>query len=275
MRSLTLAAVVAPAAFAVMSLQTHMAFAQAAHRDDASAADWSTYNRNYAGDRYSPLTLLTTANVGRLRQVCSYDTKESVSFQTGPLIIDGVMYFTTDTTTYAIDAGSCALRWKSRASQPATYLKANRGAAYANGRLFRGSGAKHVMALDAATGRTIWDVELGGLSPGTSVPMAPLAWNGLVFVGNAGGDSYGVTGHVYALDQSDGHQVWRFDVVPDTGPARSTWRNPDPNVPPTGGAFWTTFGLDTSRATLFVPAGNPPPISCPNCGRAIICIPIV
>ena len=259
MRSLTLAAVVAPAAFAVMSLQTHMAFAQAAHRDDASAADWSTYNRNYAGDRYSPLTLLTTANVGRLRQVCSYDTKESVSFQTGPLIIDGVMYFTTDTTTYAIDAGSCALRWKSRASQPATYLKANRGAAYANGRLFRGSGAKHVMALDAATGRTIWDVELGGLSPGTSVPMAPLAWNGLVFVGNAGGDSYGVTGHVYALDQSDGHQVWRFDVVPDSGPARSTWRNPDPNVPPTGGAFWTTFGLDTSRATLFVPAGNPAP----------------
>ena len=56
MRSLTLAAVVAPAAFAVMSLQTHMAFAQAAHRDDASAADWSTYNRNYAGDRYSPPT---------------------------------------------------------------------------------------------------------------------------------------------------------------------------------------------------------------------------
>src|SRR4029079_5579487 len=106
MRSLTLAAVVASAAFAVMSLQTHMAFAQAAHRDDTGAADWSTYNRNYAGDRYSPLALLTTANVGRLRQVCSYDTKESVSFQTGPLIIDGVMYFTTDTPTHAIHAGS-------------------------------------------------------------------------------------------------------------------------------------------------------------------------
>jgi alcohol dehydrogenase (cytochrome c) len=136
---------------------------------------------------------------------------------------------------------------------------ANRGLAYENGRLFRGAGAKHVMALDAASGRTVWDVELGGLPPGTSVPMAPVAWQGLVFVGNAGGDSYAVTGHVYALDAKDGHTVWRFDVVPDSGPARETWRNPNPNVPPTGGAFWTTFGLDTARGTLFVPAGNPAP----------------
>ena len=224
-----------------------------------SDADWPGYNRSHAGDRFSPLRQINTTNASRLRSVCTYDAKERVAFQTGPLVVRGTLYFTTDTNTYAIDAGTCALRWKQRTSQAATYLKANRGLAYDNGRLFRGAGAKHVIALDAATGRTIWDVELAGLPPGTSVPMAPLAWNGLVFVGNAGGDSYGVTGHVYALDGRDGHTVWRFDVVPDSGAARETWRNPNPNVPPTGGAFWTTFGLDTARGTLFVPAGNPAP----------------
>lgn len=222
-------------------------------------ADWPAYNRSNAGDRYSPLRQITAANVSRLAPLCTFDSKERVAFQTGPLAIGGTLYFTTDTNTYAIDAATCALRWKQRTSQPATYLKANRGVAYEDGRLFRGAGAKHVMALDAASGRTLWDVELANLPPGTSIPMAPLAWHDAVFVGNAGGDSYGVTGHVYALDARDGHTLWRFDVVPDSGPVRATWRNPDPNVPPTGGAFWTTFGLDTARGTLFVPAGNPAP----------------
>ncbi len=222
-------------------------------------ADWAAYNRSLAGERYSPLRQITTANVSRLRPVCTFDSKERLSFQTGPIVIDGTLYFTTDTNTYAIDAATCAVRWKQRTSQPATYLKANRGLAYENGRLFRGAGTKPVMALDAASGRTLWDIELAGLPPGTSVPMAPIAWNGMVFVGNAGGDSYGVTGHVFALDAQSGRTVWRFDVVPDSGPARETWRNPNPNVPPTGGAFWTTFGLDTARGTLFVPAGNPAP----------------
>jgi alcohol dehydrogenase (cytochrome c) len=232
---------------------------QGARAPTLSDADWPGYNRSYAGDRYSSLKQITAANISRLRPVCTFDAKERVAFQTGPLVVDGTLYFTTDTNSYAIDAATCALRWKQRTSQPATYLKANRGLAFENGRLFRGTGATHVMALDAATGRTLWDVELAGLPPGTSVPMAPLAWNGMVFVGNAGGDSYGVTGHVYALDAKDGHTLWRFDVVPDSGPARETWRNPNPNVPPTGGAFWTTFGLDTARGTLFVAAGNPAP----------------
>jgi alcohol dehydrogenase (cytochrome c) len=221
--------------------------------------DWRAYNRSLAGDRHSPLQQVTRANVVRLRPVCSFDSKERLAFQTGPVVIDGTMYFTTDTNTYAIDAATCALKWKQRTSQPATYLKANRGVAFDDGRLFRGAGATHVMALDAATGRTLWDIALPGLPPGTSVPMAPLAWDGRVYVGNAGGDYSGVTGHVFALDQRDGHVVWRFDVVPDSGAVRETWRNPDPSIPPTGGAFWTSFALDTSRGTLFVPAGNPAP----------------
>jgi alcohol dehydrogenase (cytochrome c) len=91
-----------------------------------------------------------------------------------------------------------------------------------------------------------------------TVPMAPIAWNGLLFVGNAGGDVFGVTGHVWALNQSDGKTVWRFDSVPESGAARATWRNA-PGVPITGGAFWTTFAIDAENGVLYVPAGNPAP----------------
>jgi len=88
--------------------------------------------------------------------------------------------------------------------------------------------------------------------------MAPIAANGMVFIGNAGGDQTGVTGHVYALDAKDGHVVWRFDVVPATGPARATWPNAG-KYPITGGAFWTSFTFDAPANVLYVPAGNPAP----------------
>ena len=184
-------------------------------------ADWPLYNRTLSGERHSPLRSITAANATRLRQRCMYDTHEKIAFQTGPIVISGTMYFTTDTITYAIDAGSCALKWKQRTGQAATYLAANRGVAYDNGRLFRGAGTSHVIALDAATGRPVWDISLP-LPPGTSMPMAPVAWNGLVFIGNAGGDSYGVEGNVDARDQRGGHEASAGEARPQTGgPATS------------------------------------------------------
>lgn len=88
--------------------------------------------------------------------------------------------------------------------------------------------------------------------------MAPIAWNGLVFIGNAGGDNIGVQGHVHALDSQTGREVWRFDVIPDTGEARATWPAGD-DPPPTGGGMWSSFTLDTVAGVLYVPAGNPAP----------------
>jgi alcohol dehydrogenase (cytochrome c) len=111
--------------------------------------------------------------------------------------------------------------------------------------------------MDPANGHIIWDHVLDIQGPGVSIPMAPIAANGLVYVGNAGGDQVGVTGHVYALDERDGHVVWKFDVIPTTGPARSTWTNP--KYPISGGAFWTSFTLDEPAGVLYVPAGNPAP----------------
>ncbi|MGH8258760.1 MAG: pyrroloquinoline quinone-dependent dehydrogenase, partial [Steroidobacteraceae bacterium] len=222
------------------------------------AADWPAYNRTLAGDRYSPLAEITPANVGRLALRCAFTLPEVVSFQTGPLVIDGTMYFTTFEGSYAIDASRCTEKWsRRRKSAGPPGLAVNRGFAYLDGRLFRGTADAHVIALDARDGRVIWDRALDVEGPGISIPMAPIAANGRVYVGNAGGDTVGVTGHVYALDARDGHVIWRFDVVPERGRARRTWTNR--RLPISGGAFWTSFTLDAPKGILYVPAGNPAP----------------
>jgi alcohol dehydrogenase (cytochrome c) len=225
-----------------------------------TGGDWPSYNRTLAGDRFSPLAQIDRSNVASLQTICAYALPEVVDLQTGPVVVNGTMYFTSDTNTYAIDAGTCAERWRHVRKNTTRGGGVNRGVAYMDGRVFRGTYDSHVLALDASTGAQLWDVALDVAGPGVSVPMAPVAWHGLVFIGNAGGDRVGVIGHVYALDARDGHVVWKFDVVPPNGPARSTWgKGAASEYPISGGAFWTSFTLDETSGALYVAAGNPAP----------------
>jgi alcohol dehydrogenase (cytochrome c) len=224
-----------------------------------SRGDWSTYNGPLTGDRYSPLAEITTANVSRLRQVCAFDAPDTVSFQSGIVAVNGVLYVTAFNSTYAIGGATCVERWRHTRPEPATFLKVNRGVAYADGKVFRGTGDGHVIAIDATTGQQLWDVTIADPSRGESVPMAPVAWGGLVFIGNAGGDNFGVTGRIYGLDAATGRTAWQFNTVPDSGPARATWERASPENPPTGGATWTTYAVDAASGILYVTTGNPAP----------------
>jgi alcohol dehydrogenase (cytochrome c) len=222
--------------------------------------DWPSYNRTLAGDRFSPLSEITTSNVGRLAQICTYNLPEVAALQSGPIVVDGTMYLSTDTITYSIDARSCAERWRKarHVATPGGGPAVNRGVAFSNGRVYRGTSDAHVLALDAADGHTVWDVTLDVAGPGIQLPMAPIVWRDRVFIGNAGGDRAGVIGHVYALDAASGRVVWKFDVVPSE--TRGTWgKGAASAYPISGGAFWTSFTLDEARGVLFVSSGNPAP----------------
>ncbi|HET8712587.1 MAG TPA: PQQ-binding-like beta-propeller repeat protein [Gemmatimonadales bacterium] len=221
--------------------------------------DWVMYNGSLSGERYSTLNQINTSNVSRLEQVCAFETPDTVSFQTGIVAVGGTLYFTAFDNTYAVDGSTCEQKWKFNRPEPKIGLKVNRGVGYARGVVFRGTADGHVLAIDAGTGRLRWDVTIADPKKGESVPMAPLAWNDLVFVGNAGGDYFGVTGRIYALDAASGKTIWQFDVVPDSGPARATWPKASPENPPSGGATWTTYALDELTGTLYVTTGNPAP----------------
>ena len=240
------------------SSDTAKAMAAAAAAPTVNPDDWPSYNRTLAGDRYSPLSEISRANVAQIKPICAYKLPEVTSLQTGPIVVGGTMYFTTDTISYAINASTCTEKWRqARHSAKPSPLLVNRGFAYMDGRLFRGTSDSHVLAMDTTDGHVLWDRVVNVTAPGMSIPMAPIAANGMVYVGNAGGDQVGVTGHVYAFDAADGHVVWQFDVVPDSGPARATWTNK--RLPITGGGFWTSFTFDAANNVLYVPAGNPAP----------------
>lgn len=234
----------------------------AAPAGTASAAprgDWPMYNGTLGGDRYSPLTQITPANVAQLRQVCAFDAPDTVSLETGIVAVDGTLYFTAYGNTYAIDGATCQQKWKQSRPEAPNQLRVNRGVGYSDGKVFRGTGDAHVLALDAATGRVLWSVAIGSGKNGESVPMAPIAWHGVVYVGNAGGDNFGVQGRVYALDAATGRTIWEFHTIPDSGKALTSWKKASPHNPPTGAATWTSYALDTLHDVLYVTTGNPGP----------------
>ncbi|HEY0179390.1 MAG TPA: PQQ-binding-like beta-propeller repeat protein [Dokdonella sp.] len=238
----------------------------------ADTTDWPSYNRTPTSERYVALDAIDTKNVKDLAVLCEYDTGQQTSFQSGLLQVDGLLFGTTEQDTFAIDPNTCKESWRAHEVFEPGALKVNRGLAYLDGRVFRGSTDGRVLAYEAKTGRRLWAATIADAAKGESVPAAPIAWNGLVFVGNAGGDNKGVKGRMYALDAADGHVVWEFYLVPKEGgdfargpaatpapedPAAS-WNNAS-GFPITGGATWTSYTLDPSSGLLYVPVGNPAP----------------
>ena len=101
---------------------------------------------------------------------------------------------------FPINAATCAENWRTHLDYPGALLPANRGAAYMDGMLFRGTQDCRVLAFDFKTGKQVWETTICDPKRGESVPSAPIAWDGLVYVGNAGGDYKGGRGKVYALE---------------------------------------------------------------------------
>jgi alcohol dehydrogenase (cytochrome c) len=243
---------------------------------DASLAaiqDWPSYNRTVTSERYSSLSQINRSNVATLKVLCTYDTQQYSGNQDGPLVVNGALIGTTEADIFSIDASTCAERWRTHEMNKQNAV--NRGAAYLDGRLFRGTGDGRVLAYDFNTGTRLWERSIASWGAGESVPAAPIAWNGLVFIGNAGGDRKGVKGRMYALDAQTGEIVWEFYLVPKEasdkvrGPQgastldTTSWVN-QPGTPISGGATWTSYTLDPQSGELYVPAGNSAPDFAPK-----------
>src|SRR5436190_2133767 len=214
--------------------------------------------RGYDATRFSPLDQINTKNVAQLKEVARFKIPETLSFQSGPVVVGDTMFVTTVTSTYAIDARMGKQRWV-RTIKPKTTMIGTpvRGVAYADGRLFRGTMDGHVLALDAKTGDVIWDVASVDPDAGEYYTAVPVVWNGLVLVGNSGSDMGGI-GHIRAFDAKTGKQVWNFDNVPSTGEAAKTWPD-DPNKIKAGGGIYSSFALDPDAGLVYAPVGNPGP----------------
>jgi len=250
--------------------ETAATSAEATPAGNDAAEDWPSYNRTLSSDRFSPLKQINTTNVGKLRVLCTYDVREFTSFESGLIMVNNALIGTTEHDTFSVNPATCAENWRTRESYTSGMLPAIRGAAYLDGLLFRGTTDGRVLAYEFNTGKRIWETRIADHQLKESVPAAPIAYDGLVFVGNAGGDYKGGKGHMYALEAKSGKIVWEFFLAPkqegDTvrGPLGATpldvatWQNA-PGIPISGGGTWTSTTLDTKTGALYVPGGNPAP----------------
>ena len=251
----------------------------------AGDGDWPMAAHDYASTRYSALAEVTTANVGQLKLAWTFSTSIDKGHEAAPIVVDGTMYVVTPYPNHVIafdlTKPGASVKWM---FDPRTNAKAqgvaccdvvNRGAAYADGRLFFSTLDNQAIALDAASGRELWRTKLGDIAVGQSITMAPLVVKGKVLVGNSGGE-LGVRGWLVALDAATGHEAWRaYSTGPDKDvligaafkPFYSDDRAADLGVktwPPEawkigGGTVWGWISYDPELDLIYYGTGNPGP----------------
>lgn len=250
---------VEPIPMVVKQPSTDVPSQQELDNSDAEADNWLTYGKGYRGARYSALSDITTANVSRIKPVCSVGLSPGGSFEGSPVAYNGTLYVTTTNGTFAIDGRTCAKIWSYQYNAMDIAAGANnKGVAIGTGRAIRGTADGHLIALDIKTGNLLWDRKIMDSSTGASAMAAPLIWHDLVFMGMAGGD-VGVRGQVAAYRVKDGTKVWSFSTVPmgsETG--AKTWKEAA-TASHGGGGVWTYFTLDPKSRSIFAQVGNPGP----------------
>jgi alcohol dehydrogenase (cytochrome c) len=223
-----------------------------------NATDWLHPNHDYGGQRFVDVTGITRDDAPSLRPACRYELGDLYPFQTNPIVHRGVMYLTTPSATIAVDAVTCAVRWRhdwqSRAREN---WPNNRGAAVKAGKVLRGTRDGYLIALDAGSGQLLWARAAADAEKGESFTMPPVVFEDLVIIGPAGSE-VPIRGWVGAFRLESGEPVWRFNSVPAAGePGAETWSATDAVTG--GGGVWTPFSLDAARGLVFVAAGNPAP----------------
>jgi alcohol dehydrogenase (cytochrome c) len=224
--------------------------------------NWLTYSGGYASQRHSLLTQIEPGNVKNLELKWILPNQVFGAWQSSPLVVNGIMYVTQrPNDVLAVDAKTGRVFWQYRytVSPDARVCCGanNRGVAMLGDTVYTGTLDGHLIALDATTGRPLWNVTVGDPKLGYSVTMAPLIVKDKVLVGLGGGE-YGIRGLIAAFDARTGKEVWRFYTVPGPGePGHETWSGDTWKTG--GGSTWVTPSYDPALNLTYWGVGNPGP----------------
>ena len=239
-------------------------------------------NHNYQQTRYYPNRQINTTNVGKLRPAWIFQTDVKESFETSPIVNNGIMYVTTSFNhVYALDARTGEQLWHFQHKMgPVTVYCCgpnNRGVAISGDRLFMATLDAKLVALDAKTGKVIWEVEVANPELGYSETMAPTVVENKVLLGTNGGE-YGIRGFVKAFDVKDGKVLWTFDTTPENSvgiwaATDATGRDMKRDIAKEkadlakvgdpyktlGGGVWQNPAVDLETRRIYFVVGNPSP----------------
>ncbi|HUQ89251.1 MAG TPA: methanol/ethanol family PQQ-dependent dehydrogenase [Vicinamibacterales bacterium] len=249
------------------------------------ANDWTMAPGDYAATRFSTLADINTGNVSQLKEAWTFATGTLGGQEAAPLVVGNTMYIVTPfpNTLYALDLTKpgAPIKWRydpdpqGAAKGVACCDTVNRGAAYADGRVFINTLDGFTVGVDAATGQQLWKTQLGDINLGETITMAPMVVKGKVLVGNSGGE-FGVRGWLTAVDAASGKIAWRaYNTGPDRdvliGPNFKPYYDSDKGADlgektwpseawKTGGAtVWGWISYDPELDLIFYGTSNPGP----------------
>jgi len=244
--------------------------------------DWVMPTGNYANQRYSQLKQITADNVGKLQVAWTFSTGVLRGHEGGPLVIGDVMYVhgPFPNPVYALDLkNESKILWKYEPKQDPNVIPVmccdtvNRGLAYADGKIFLHQADTTLVALDAKTGKVVWQMKNGDPSKGETGTSAPMVIKDKVLIGISGGE-FGVQCHMTAYDLKTGRRVWRgYSEGPDdqllVDPEKTTelgkpigkdsslktWQGDQWKIG--GGCTWGWISYDPQLDLLYYGSGNP------------------
>src|SRR5580658_7180064 len=201
----------------VTSLFSTLAFCQVSFdrilHADKEPQNWLTYSGTMQSQRHSSLSQITPENVKNLQLQWVYQARSLEKFEATPLVVDGILYTVqAPNDVIAMDAATGRIYWTysytpAAESRPCCG-RVNRGLAILGDTLFMGTIDAHLIAIDAKTGRPIWNREVAKAASGYALTHAPLIVKDKVIVGTAGGE-FGIRGFIAAYDTKTGKEVWR------------------------------------------------------------------
>ena len=258
------------------SIASTMVYDDAAIADKNNESEWLAYGRTHSEERFSPLADVNDQNVSGLRVDWYLDLPNDVGLVSTPLVVDGVMYFTsTMNVIRAVDAVSGKELWtydpkvgeQIKGRRQAGWVH-NRGISFYKDKIYAASWDGRLFALDHKTGKKIWEVTTFEPERSLYITGAPKAFAGKVLIGNGGTEEGPTRGFVTAYDADTGEEAWKFYIVPgnpDDGFENKTmemaaetwtgewWKHGG------GGNAWHGFTYDAELDVLYVGTGNGSP----------------
>ena len=225
-------------------------------------ANWTSYNGDYTGRRYSDLKEINVANVAQLRAAWIFNPGNSPRLEATPVVIRGIMYVTSANDVFALDARTGRVVWHHQRPISSGLLDdaaghKNRGVAVWRHFVYTETDDAHLLCLDARSGDLLWDVQYADKALHYGATSAPLVVKDEVIVGTSGGDS-GVRGFLAAYDAGTGKLKWRFWTIPGPGEFGSeSW--PGDAYLHGGGTTWMPGTYDPDLNTLYWTTSNAAP----------------
>lgn len=226
------------------------------------SGNWLSYNGDYSGRRFSPLSQINVKNVNQLRAEWVFHSHNSDHLEVTPVVVNGTMFVTSANDTFALDAQTGRTIWhNSRPNSEGLIDDASRhisrGVGVWHERVYRMTDNAHLLCLDARSGNLIWDVAYADWNSNYGATGAPLVVKDKIIVGTSGGDD-GVRGFVAAYDAESGKLEWRFWTIPAAGEHGSeSW--PGDLYLHGGGTTWMPGTYDAELDTLYWGTSNPAP----------------